>query len=442
MRYFYFRYTLQGGYEKQVSLPSSTEAEEQLLTIVPKHTGHVLPLQESMLNPTNLKLIGDSALFMSRHFRTNFGPFWTLSNPGDNLKKIKEAATDVLLEKVNTLETDQQVLDSFESWLEVHLENCVLSFDDEDEQVPHLDVLEGVACLHAHAEEAQRQFGLAEDLQGMENMKQVLDLMVALWGRLRPIDNDEDMEMSQDDLVQDCHKTTMDRKEAVTQWLENVTKKELKEDLDSARNRNDKCDEMFALLSGNQRLAACDTAQDNSDHYLAMMISMASGPNLTFGQLIQNQLERWQESRSDKFIEKKRLKLFSLISGQPVWPGSETTINTCENLDWLRAFGLHLWYLISPAGSISDALNLYEEAFQKETSQFGAYAQAPLGQDPDFFDIKFHLLKLYADKSHALESIVNPKTYTKCLLDFKLGWIVGQVLKSLGYRYLFSLIFF
>merc|ERR1719429_974770 len=95
----------------------------------------------------------------------------------------------------------------------------------------------------------------------------------------------------------------MDRKEAVIKWLENVTQNKIKEDLESARNRDDKCEEMFALLSGNQRLAACDTAQDNADHYLAMMISMASGPNLTFGQLIQNQLERWQESRSDKFME-------------------------------------------------------------------------------------------------------------------------------------------
>ena len=431
-----FRYTLQGGYEKQVSLPSSNDAEEQLLTIVPKHTGHVLPLQESMLNPINLKLIGDSALFMSRHFRTNFGPFWTLSNPGDNIKKIKEAATDVLLESVHTLDLTQQVLDSFESWLEVHLENCVLSLDESQadlEQVPHLDVLEGVNALHAHAEEAERQFGLAGDLEGIDSMKQVLDLMVALWGRLRPFDNDEDMD-DEIDKVQDCHKTTMDRKEAVTRWLENVTKDSIKEDLESAKNRSDKCDEIYALLSGNQRLEACDTAQDNSDHYLAMMISMASGPNMTFGQLIQNQLERWQESRSDKFMENKRLKMFSLLSGQPVWPGSQTTINTCENLDWIRAFGLHLWYFISPAGSIGDALNLYEEAFQKETSQFGAYARAPTSQDPEFFDVKFHLLKLYADKSHALESIVNPKTYTNCMLDFKLGWIVGQVLKSLGYR--------
>ena len=69
--------------------------------------------------------------------------------------------------------------------------------------------------------------------------------------------------------------------------------------------------------------------------------------------------------------------VYYFITGNPVWPGTELTVNTCDNLDWLRAFGTHLWYLTSPAASISDALNLYEEAFQKETTQFGAYAKPP-----------------------------------------------------------------
>ena len=125
--------------------------------------------------------------------------------------------------------------------------------------------------------------------------------------------------------------------------------------------------------------------------------------------------------------------------GNPVWPGTELTVNTCDNLDWLRAFGTHLWYLTSPAASISDALNLYEEAFQKETTQFGAYAKAPCpnyivedttatndSSAEDIFDIRFHLLKLYGNKAHKIESIVVPKTYTNQPLDNKLGWLVSK----------------
>ena len=115
------------------------------------------------------------------------------------------------------------------------------------------------------------------------------------------------------------------------------------------------------------------------------------------------------------------------------------TVNTCDKLDWLRAFGTHLWYLTSPAASISDALNLYEEAFQKDTTQFGAYARSPsppyivenATETPaadDVFDIRFHLLKLYANKAHKIESIVVPKTYTSQPLDNKLGWLVSKLL--------------
>ena len=117
-------------------------------------------------------------------------------------------------------------------------------------------------------------------------------------------------------------------------------------------------------------------------------------------------------------------------------------MNTCDKLDWLRAFGLHLWFLTSPASSISDALNLYEEAFQKDTTQFGAYALPPrpnyaLNSDlDDLFDIRFHLLKLYANKAHKIEAIVNPKTYTNRPLDYKMGWLVGQILASLGLRHM------
>ena len=135
-------------------------------------------------------------------------------------------------------------------------------------------------------------------------------------------------------------------------------------------------------------------------------------------------------------------RLFFFL-GNPVWPGTELTVNTCDNLDWLRAFGTHLWYLTSPAASISDALNLYEEAFQKETTQFGAYAKAPCptyiventtATNDDIFDIRFHLLKLYGNKAHKIESIVVPKTYTNQPLDNKLGWLVSKCFNLLVFQ--------
>ena len=78
---------------------------------------------------------------------------------------------------------DNQVIDSFESWLEVHLENCILSFDAED--IPKVEVIDGLNALHAHADEAARQFSVTQELTGVKDIKEVLDLIVALWWVLK-----------------------------------------------------------------------------------------------------------------------------------------------------------------------------------------------------------------------------------------------------------------
>ena len=117
-------------------------------------------------------------------------------------------------------------------------------------------------------------------------MKEVLDLCVSLWGHLRPRPSeavDDDVMEIHDEEPENAHKTTMDRKEAVTKWLEAVTSEALKTDLTKARGQKCHLDEIMALLSGNKRLEATEVAHAHSDHNLAMLIAMASGPNSASG---------------------------------------------------------------------------------------------------------------------------------------------------------------
>ena len=86
-----FRYTLQGGYDKQITLPNSEEAEDlESKVVVPKHVDHMLPLSESMLSSSNVGLIGDFALFMSRceYFAKN----WKLFQNGKKYSEIFHCA--------------------------------------------------------------------------------------------------------------------------------------------------------------------------------------------------------------------------------------------------------------------------------------------------------------------------------------------------------------
>ena len=75
-------------------------------------------------------------------------------------------------------------------------------------------------------------------------------------------------------------------------------------------------DEILALLSGFKLSEACEKAQANGDHYAALMISTSSGFNSMNGQMILQQLDRWQEMRADKFIQGNRLRLFTLLAGE------------------------------------------------------------------------------------------------------------------------------
>ena len=187
---------------------------------------------------------------------------------------------------------------------------------------------------------------------------------------------------------------------------------------------------------------ACDKAQNVHDHYAVMLASQSSGNNCVAGQLCLQQLDRWQEAKADKFIDNNRLSLLAHAAGVPVWPGSDSAINTCAKLDWLRCLGLHLWFFLSPSGSVADALSAYEEAFTEGDAQFGIYAAVPKpdyadkNEDSGIFDIKFHLMKLYANRTHPIEQIVTPVTHSPEYLDQRLGWFIAQILRSLGYRHL------
>ncbi len=55
------------------------------------------------------------------------------------------------------------------------------------------------------------------------------------------------------------------------------------------------------------------------------------------------------------------------------------------------------------------------------------------GTDTDKYDVKYHLLKLYTNRSHPMEVVLDPETHTPDPLDFRLSWFLYRVLLSLGY---------
>lgn len=71
------------------------------------------------------------------------------------------------------------------------------------------------------------------------------------------------------------------------------------------------------------------------------MAQLSGGPAAK--QLIHKQLANWQDVKADCYINRDRIKLLMLVAGIPLFCGTEGTVNICEDLDWKRAFALHLW---------------------------------------------------------------------------------------------------
>lgn len=101
---------------------------------------------------------------------------------------------------------------------------------------------------------------------------------------------------------------------------------------------------------------------------------------------------------------------------------------------------MNVWYLCAATASITDAIIAYENFFKSDeflaatptppyTASFRAQRDTPVE------DVRFHLLQLYSKRSHPLESLLNPATHTVDPMDFRLSWLLLQVLETIGYHH-------
>lgn len=58
---------------------------------------------------------------------------------------------------------------------------------------------------------------------------------------------------------------------------------------------------------------------------------------------MKEQLVQWTETQADQNIDTNRMKLMMLAAGLPVLQATQKDINVCEDLDWRRAYAIHLW---------------------------------------------------------------------------------------------------
>uniref|UniRef100_A0A182VQ92 Nuclear pore complex protein Nup98-Nup96 n=1 Tax=Anopheles minimus TaxID=112268 RepID=A0A182VQ92_9DIPT len=365
------------------------------------------------------KLIGIDAVKPFFHGRTenDFSP------AALQLLRVKSTAEPMFVD-------DDSFARSVEGHLRVQLRNCERRHRDVmANDCPHLVAGGKYRTLEEHLLEARSLIESASE-EYSELCAQVWALLAALWGAREELEGVEES----------SHLSTMFRRDLFSEWIEDVVTIRSQK----RSNRGEKCDyldQLLELIHTHKVLEACELAFTNNDINLAMLLAQISGGPVV-RQLLQYQLTCWQDSEADKFIDPRRLEVFMAIAGVRMMSSSHGSINLLEHVDWLGALALHLWYISSPTASITDVLLKYEESFNSTESfthpPLPPYRARYAQKGPNngtIQDLRFHLLKLYSKRSHPMEPLLNPATHSADPTDYRLSWLLLQMLETLGYHH-------
>ncbi|XP_033343033.1 nuclear pore complex protein Nup98-96 isoform X1 [Megalopta genalis] len=434
------------------------------VTAILKWHSEVIPLSKSIINKLQSRSVADAGIQMGRMFRPSWGrglTLLTLSTRGQaddvplhssfeyigsyvNGRRPEDTTSVTIVQRIQILGdgngVEEDRIESFERSIEGHLKiQLSHRIMDQEGDCPifevDTDINKASMALHAHcslAEEFVEQFSADSSAAYVANVWQ---LCVALWGTLPDVNvltaNPAD------------HNIVVARREAIGEWLKSVIQRSLETEITKTSNEK----RILDLLSASELQGACEIAREAGDHCLALLMAQLRSGMPTKA-LIKQQIALWQDSGVDENISTDRLKLFALVAGEPLVSSKHGLINVCEDLDWKRALAVHLWYFSSPVASIRDTLELYESAFDTSKATY-AYAAAPIPEykgasDYEFevnngqtiYDLCYHLLKLFCIGNHTLGELLNPAAHTADPLDYRLSWLMQQVLLALGYSHL------
>jgi nuclear pore complex protein Nup98-Nup96 len=231
------------------------------------------------------------------------------------------------------------------------------------------------------------------------------------------------------------------RKHALSTWLQEVVASTVEHE---RRNNlsSDPSASIFTLLTGNQVDAAVEAALESGNVKMATLIAQSGGDH-DFRDDLRAQLQLWREQRIDAHMSESTRKIYGLLAGVvDVLEGSNAgarieqslDINMAQELDWKRAFGLHLWFGEPLDSAIVDAFHSYVRSFQESSfkvagplpwyaersSEFHSQWKLPSSANPP--DALFSFLRLFVEPACSLSNVLVPLSFGPSPADYRLCW--------------------
>ncbi len=159
------------------------------------------------------------------------------------------------------------------------------------------------------------------------------------------------------------------RADALSAWLSRAVAPSVEQDL-KAHASSDSAKIAFLHLTGNQVEKAVDALTNGGNIRLATLIAQIPG-DADFRDDVREQLQVWTDEKVDALMSEDVRKLYALAAGETdLLEGSSRSqdIEMTKGLDWLRIFGLQLWFSSLLDTPLRETFEVFEQLTKDSSS--------------------------------------------------------------------------
>lgn len=285
-----------------------------------------------------------------------------------------------------------------------------------DLQIQHsrIDLIEGVPLVSTLGDLGFHHFSALH--RGQNTFEaQVWRLAHALF------DEPASPRLVRDDLATD----DLARKTAVSKWLESAVAASVDRESNAALSGPAK---VFALLCGHRVEEATEVALESGDMRLALLTAQA-GSSEDCKRQTAAQLDLWVKEKTDKHILDDYLSVYGVLAGRiDVVERSSGSLSVARDLDWLRSFGLHLWYGSEFGATVQDVVYTFENHLESDFPPSQPLVQTRNGEK--VHDALYKLFQLFAHPETLANSLLDPRSYSQGLSNVRVQWHLYNTLTA------------
>ncbi|XP_062154861.1 nuclear pore complex protein NUP96 [Alnus glutinosa] len=440
-----------------------------LKPIKPEGSGFKLDLkQETPVTGSHSRNIVDAGLFMGRSFRVGWGPNGILVHTGtpvgsnnsqrvlSSVINLEKVAIDRVVRDENNKVREELIEFAFDSPLNFHNE---INHETKEVEVGSfkLRLLKLVSDRLMLSEICRRYGDMLErrlEVPGLtSSTRVVLSHQVMVWELIKVLfsnrenslklkslgaDNEEDMmqDMKEASSEVDLEALPLIRRAEYSLWLQETVCPRVQDTI-SSLNESNYLEHVFLLLTGRQLDAAVELAASKGDVRLACLLSQAGGSMVNRADVLR-QLDLWRINKLDfSFIEKDRLRLYELLSGNI--HGALHDVN----IDWKRFLGLLMWYQLPPDTSLPVVFHAYQHLLVDGKAPYpvpvyideGPVEEVVKWGTEERFDFSYYLMLLHASEEGDfgyLKTMFTALSSTNDPLDYHMIWHQRAVLEAIG----------